>query len=182
MKLFTVTCAICLASAFGAYGQAGVIMLSSDPAGTSCNLADRTAGLCSYYVVHTETSGASAASFSAAAPSCVAATWLSDTAVFPVILGDSQNGVSIGYGGCRSGPVHILTINFLCQGLTGSCCAYRVLPHPDVESGEIEISDCTFNVQNATGGRAVFNATAGCPCGYGSEASTWGKVKTLYED
>lgn len=165
-----------------AYGQAGVIMISSDPAGTSCNLVDRTPGVSSYYVVHTETSGAVASEFSAAAPACFSASWLSDTAVFPVTLGDSQRGVSIAYGRCRSAPIHVLTMTFFCQGLTGTCCAYRALPHPNNESGEIEVSDCSFNALNAAGGKAVINGTPGCPCGSGSEASTWGKMKTLYED
>ena len=182
MKLLTLTWGIFLTTAAAAYGQGGAITLSSDPAGTSCNLADRNAGLCSIYVVHIEGSGVTGAQFSARAPACFTATWLSDTAVFPVILGDSQSGVSVAYGGCMSSPVHILTITFLCQGLTAECCPYRVLPHPGSTSGEIEVSDCNFTVLYAAGGRAVINGNPGCPCGYGAEASTWGKVKTLYRE
>lgn len=173
---------VCIIIAASAYGQAGVIMISSDPAGTSCNLTDRTAGVCTYYIVHTETSGAAGSVFSAPIPACFSASWLSDTVVFPVTLGDSQTGASIAYGGCVSAPIHVLTMSFFCQGQTGNCCGYRILPHPNVESGEIEVSDCAFNVIYGAGGRAVINGTAGCPCGYASEASTWGKMKTLYEE
>jgi hypothetical protein len=173
---------MCAASAAFVYGQGGVISVSSDPAGTSCNLTDKTAGICTYYVIHTETSGAGGVVFSAPIPTCFAVTWISDEPVFPVTLGDSQSGVTVAYGSCRSGPVHILTVKFFCQGLTGACCAYWVLPDPRVESGKIEVSDCGLNLLYATGGKAVVNGTTECPCQQASEASSWGRVKSLYED
>jgi hypothetical protein len=181
MKFFVLTSIVFLVSTLSAHAQGGVIVLSSDPSGANCNLTDKTAGICSYYVVHADASGVTAAAFSAPAPSCFSATWLSDTPEYPVTLGDTQTGVSVGYGSCLASPVHILTINFFSQGMTGECCDYLILPHPDGTSGEIEAVDCAENLLFASGGRAVINANAGCPCGYAAEASTWGKVKTLYK-
>jgi hypothetical protein len=159
-----------------------VVVLSSDRTGTSCNLADRTGGICAYYVVHMEAIGATAVSFSAPVPSCFSGTWLSDTPTYPVTLGNSQSGVSVGYGSCLSSPIHVLTISFFCQGTTGDCCEYRVLPRPDALSGQVEVVDCSETLMYGSGGRAVINGNPGCPCGESSEDSTWGRVKTLYTE
>lgn len=180
MRLLTLALVVMLAAVGSAHGQAGAIILSSNDSGTECNLQDKSAGMCSYFVVHVSTIGALASSFSAPAPPCFSGTWLSDTAMFGVTLGDSQNGVSVGYGSCLSSPIHVLTVNFVCQGLTENCCSYKVHPHPDVISGEIEVVDCSMNTLFAIGGRAVVNPTTGCECGPPTQDSTWGKVKTLY--
>jgi hypothetical protein len=164
-----------------AFAQAGTIGIYGDPGGTLCELEDATPGLCSYYVVHVLTPGATAAQFSAPAPACFAGPYLSDTAVFPVTIGSSQTGVAIGYGTCVVGPAHILTINYFCQGLTGNCCEYAILADPNVPSGEIEVVDCTSGLLFANGGHAVVNADGTCDCTNASEESTWGKVKSLFE-
>ena len=72
--------------------------------------------------------------------------YLSDTAVFPVTIGSSQTGVAIGYGACLAAPIHILSINVFCQGLTPPCCYYSVLPDPQTLSGQIEVVDCANNL------------------------------------
>ncbi|UCG51535.1 MAG: hypothetical protein JSW58_15325 [Candidatus Latescibacterota bacterium] len=164
------------------YGQAGVIVLAGDAQGLDCNLSDKSPGVCSFYAVHILTPGAMACSFSAPAPSCFTGSWLSDAHVFPVTLGDSQNGVAIGYGECRPGPIHVLTLNFFCQGLSQNCCYYSVKPHPDVTSGEVEVVDCNENPLYARGGFGIVNSTTDCECGPPTRDSTWGKVKSTFGD
>jgi hypothetical protein len=172
---------IVLTTGRSAYGQAGAIVLAGDPQGTDCNLSDKTAGMCAFYVVHVGTPGALASSFSAPVPACFTGSWLSDTVVFPVTVGNSQNGISIGYGTCVPGPVHVLTMNFFCQGMSQNCCYYSVRPHPVGESGVVEAVDCYNNLLTAKGGFGIVNSTNECECGPPTRDSTWGRVKSIFD-
>ncbi|UCG53142.1 MAG: hypothetical protein JSW58_06210, partial [Candidatus Latescibacterota bacterium] len=98
----------------------------------------------------------------------------------PVTIGNSQTGVSIGYGGCVGAPTNVLDISLFCQGLTGTCCYYTVIPDDDAPSGEIEVVDCSNALLYATGGTGIINSNATCFCDVPAEESTWGKIKVLY--
>jgi hypothetical protein len=174
---------IIVASASLVFAQGGFIGLFGDPGGTDCNLWDNVPGLCSYYAVHVAHAGASACQFAAPAPGCYLGLWLSDTAMFPVTIGNSQTGVAIGYGACLAAPVAVLAINYFCQALTPPCCVYRVQPDPNVPSGQIEMVDCNNLLWPAGDLCAVVNPTADCPCwATPTEESTWGRVKSLYAE
>jgi hypothetical protein len=104
------------------------------------------------YVIVLNTPGVTAVSFAAPMPACIAgAVYLSDTSVFPIVVGDSQTGVHIGFGVCVTSPIHVLTINLFAAGLTDSCCPYPPLPHPNAPSGEIEFVDCNANLITGRG-------------------------------
>jgi hypothetical protein len=183
MRIFLIAFGLVTALAGGALAQAGAIGIFKDPAGTVCYLDDKSAGVVPYYVVHVGTGGATACQYSAPRPDCMTATYLSDTNVFPVTIGNSQSGVSVGYGTCRTGPIHVQTISYFSQGLTPACCRYYVLPDPNASSGKIDTVDCYDTIVSVSTIRAVINATAGCPCGEPTaEESTWGQVKTLYNE
>jgi len=183
MKIVLLLFLIVAISAGAALAQAGFIGLFSDLQGIDCDLFDNAPGLCTYYVFHQATPGAIASQFSAPMPGCMAALYLSDTAVFPVTIGNSQIGVAIGYGVCLAAPIHILSINLFCQGLTPTCCPYPVLPDPAVPSGQIEVVDCSNNLLVASGSQAMVNPDHSCCCFCTAvEKSTWGKVKSLYDD
>jgi len=163
-----------------AFAQAGSIGLYGDTGGTNCFLNDKTPGLTPYYVVHTGTAGAAASEFAAPKPACLLAMYLSDGGVFPVTVGTSQVGVSIGYGSCRVAPIHVLTINYFTQGMTAACCIYPVLPHP-VNGGPwmVDCSQVQFPVGTLKG---VVNGNDTCTCAMvPTEDTTWGGVKALYE-
>jgi hypothetical protein len=151
------------ATATAAFPQDHVICLYSDIQGSECNFDDTEAGvLKQYFVFHTDANG-SASEFAAPLTACMnGVTWLGDEAVFPVTLGTSQAGVSIGYGSCQSSPVHILTINMYQNGLTAPNCPYPVIPHPD--SGELRATDCNYTDQVAFGGTVYINSTIPCEC------------------
>jgi hypothetical protein len=181
MKKILLAFGFSMAVAGAALAQAGAIGIFKDPAGTNCYLDDKSAGVTAYYVVHVATGGATGCQYSAPKPSCMTATFLSDTNAFPVTVGGSQGGISAGYGACRTGPILIQTISYFTQGLTPACCRYYVLPHPSGTTGKIEVADCSFTTIEGSSIRAVINATSVCPCGEPSaEESTWGQVKTLY--
>ena len=166
--------------ATSAFAQGGRITLSSDTNGAYCGIDD-VPGLLPVYVVHQLIAGATASQFAAPTPGCFAAPYLSDTALYPVTIGNSQTGVSIGYGACVAGPIHVLTMNFFGQGLTGSCCFYNVVADPAASSGQIEVVDCGGSLVLANGGFGIINAGPQCEClTPATEASTWGKVKETY--
>ena len=52
---------------------------------------------------------------------------LPDVAVFPNTVGDSETGVVVDFGECLSPPIHVLTLQFFCQGyeqLSRACCPW----------------------------------------------------------
>lgn len=183
-----------------AVGQAGTISIYGDIGGTDCGLSDVAPGLETYYIIHSFTPGATACQFWAPEPWCMEAIYLSDTAVFPVTIGNTQEGVSIGYGSCLSGYIHVLSINVFAQGLTPQCCCYFIYPHPQATTGEVEVVDCDENLLTAHGYVGYFNPdyiNCGCWVANATESPsyngcinepiptkeyTWGKVKSLYSD
>lgn len=183
-----------------AFGQAGYISIFGDHSGIDCGLPDVAPGLATYYIFHHATPGATACQFWAPTPWCMDAIYLQDTIVFPVTLGDSQTGVSIGYGSCLAGPIHVLSILAFGQGLTPKCCCYFIYPHPASTTGDIQVVDCEENLLSATGGLGYFNPDyIECGCWISAPNSvdglygcindpipvkdvTWGKVKALYAE
>ncbi len=187
MKRLLVITMVMLLSAGMAFAQmAGEIGIFADFGGTDCFLSDTVPGLCTYTVVHVWSAGSTAARFSAPQPACLLATYLSDTCAFGCMIGNSQTGMSIGHGACLVSPIFLVSINYFCQGLTGPCCAYPVLPDPNVPSGTIEVVDCNNNlITGVPGLSGVVNGDPNnCPCDptIGTEQSTWGKVKALYAE
>jgi hypothetical protein len=161
--------------------QGGSVGIYANAEGTDCNLPDVAHGLTRYYVVHTISDAATGCAYSAPKPACFTGTWLSDTNPFPVTIGSSQAGVSIGYGSCRYGSVLVQTLSFFTNASTPNCCFYPVRGIPT--SGEVEVVDCLFNLRFAQGVTSMVNATSGCPCSginVRVEESTWGRVKSLY--
>jgi hypothetical protein len=178
-KTLLITLALML-SASMAFAQAGSIGIFADVAGTDCNLADAVPGLITYQIVHVNTPCATACQFAAPAPACLLATYLSDAQVFPVTVGNSQTGVSIGYGSNLAGPINVLGISFFAQGLTPPCCYYPVVGDPNI-GGLIQMVDCEGTTLLATGGTGIVNPDATCQCNVPTQDTTWGKVKSIFQ-
>lgn len=160
----------------------GFIGLYNGPTGFDCNISDAAPGLLSIYVVHQGMNGATASQFAAPMPSCMNAVYLADDSPFGVVLGDSQNGVAIGYGACLPSPIHVLTIQFFGQGLSSNCCIYRVVRDPNTNANGPVVVDCQQNVTTANGGVAIVNPAPSCPCGLvTTHEMTWGHIKSLYD-
>jgi len=165
-RVFVTACAVgaLLSLCFGAaFGQAGTIGIFSDNTGANPYISDTQPGLLNVYVVHVGTAGASACQFMAPKPPCFPATYLSDSSPFSVVIGNSQTGVSIGYGSCRVGAVHVMTMAFFASGTTLPCCYYPVVPDPLSSSGLVDIVDCDMNLVQAEAGTGIINAD-GCDC------------------
>ena len=130
----------------------GVLGVYADAAGANPNITD-TGGLVTVYVVHTVANGATASQFRVEAP----AGWTLQTeqAQFTVALGNVANGVSLGYGNCMAGAIHMMTLTYMSPGTsTGS---FRVLPHTDAPEA-IQVVDCSQNlVEDADGASTPVN-------------------------
>jgi hypothetical protein len=146
------------------YQYSHIIYLSENPSGgDGCMQLTDTIPQFRQIFVLISTTGATGAEFSAPLPNCVTgATYLSDEPVFPIVIGNSQTGVSIAFGSCRSGDaVHVLTINYMMAGLTETCCHYRVLPLPNSRfPGQITLSDCDFEAQTGQGGALLISRSS----------------------
>jgi hypothetical protein len=132
------------------------------------------------YVVLVSPGGATGCEFSAPKPACwTNAAWLLDQEPFEN-PGNSQTGKSVGFGTCRTGATHVLTMIYWVQGTGGPCCMYPVLPHPI--AGAVYSADCSFNVHVATALTASVNGNETCLCGtpVPIEETTWGRVKSLF--
>jgi hypothetical protein len=188
MKKALLLAAVMVLSANLAFAQAGAPNIFADPLGTSCDLFEVPPGLWTLYVVHMLTPGATAIQFSAPVPACAIPNllWLSDTAVYPVTIGNSQAGVAIGYGGCIASPNVVLFINVFMQipGIQ-PCCLWPVLPDPAAPSGTIEVVDCLNNL-HFVGSQpsGVINPDPSCSCflPIAVEETTWGSIKSIYSE
>jgi len=175
-----------------AFAQGGTIVVSPDTYWSDCALPGGP-GLLAYFVVHALAPGVTASEFAAPRPACMDAVWLGDTQVFGVTIGDSQTGVSIGYGACLATPVHVLTILYYAEFEVLPCTCYPVLPAPASGASTPLAVDCGNNLLPANGERAVVNPDPNCgyclpvidcrPCGtVGTESATWGSVKAIYAE
>lgn len=168
--------------------QPEYIGIFSDTRGCPCEIVDRAPGVINIVVLHLQSSGAKASQFSVPQPNCFNATFLFDTAVFPITLGASQTGIAISYEQCMTGTFQILSMTYFGQGTTWPCCTIDVRPDPYALSGNIDIYDCNDQLQLGYGWADIINSDSTCPCTAGLEycypvaveEHTWGKIKSLY--
>jgi len=160
----------------------GHIGIYADVVGNDCNLHDDVSGPRSLYVVHTNVLGATASQFAAPLPLCMTgASWLADQPVHPVTLGNSQTGISVGYGACMNAPIHVMSIIYMSSAASEACCSYPVVRHP--ERPAVEMVDCGSNLVNGYGSTSVVNPGGTCGCGtVAVHETTWGRVKAMYKE
>ena len=131
-----------------------------------------------------------AVTFSAPKPSCFNAELLGEEVYFDLTLGNTQTGLAIALGGCLMPRVLLAKLTYEAVGSL-ACCHYPMCPGNLSISGEIELVRCNEEIVLGAGGTLVLNTdTYPCedsnphPCAPGQpvpvEASTWGKVKSLY--
>ena len=119
-------------------------------------------------------------SFSVPVPGCYTGLYLADQQQFPVTVGNSQTGVSVGYGACLGEPINVIGVQLFNSGTTPPCCQWDVLPDPNLPSGNIEVVDCGGGLVTANGKPGFINGDANCPCTVATEDATWGQVKQIY--
>jgi hypothetical protein len=160
------------------------IAIYEDPAGTYCNILEVVPGVRTFYAV-LHTTGATAVAFSAPLPSCTnGMTILAELGPCPLcIAGTIPGGAWVSFGECVTGAAVAVSIQVFAFGLSSQCCAYPVLPHPNLASGKIEMVDCDDNTVFLVGGTSYFNVNPSvCDCfvPLPTEQTSWGRIKALY--
>jgi hypothetical protein len=170
--------AILLCSASISFAETDTINLYADPGYSVRQAFDTTPGLLKVYVVHEYTSGAVASSFRIAASPGFTGTWVSDSSPFTSILGTSQTGIYMSYGGCVFAPTLILEVTYALSGTSSTCSFLEVVNHPDQPF--IMTPDCFADEPGpARGGKLIVNPNASCST-VATQPTTWGRVKSLY--
>ena len=101
-------------------------------------------------------------------------------------IGNSRHGIGLFYGGCKSTPVHIMTLRYLIYGTSAPNSFIEVVADPNEPGGRgIIMTDCerTPLIHPALGGRAYINGDGTFACTTTPvELKTWGQIKALYRN
>lgn len=161
-KTLRIGCTICIMLVFGVFvgcsdddtptntnpppepHLAGSIGVYADAQGTDRNVED-TGQAVTVYVIHKVEDGSTASAFTVEAP----AGWrlIGEQSEFIATIGDIVSGVSIGYGECLTGTIHLMTLNYMSPGNSAPGSVFEVKPHPhwpDV----LTVVDCNYEIVN----------------------------------
>jgi hypothetical protein len=168
---------ICVSSL--AYGQnVGTIDIFGDAQLQSCNVT--AAGQFSIYVAQTNSGGSTAVAFRIDRPATMLR--LGDTPAFPLAIGDSDNGIGVVFNTCLTGTFLVLTVSYFDQGTAG-CEWMTILGDLSSTSQRIGIVDCDdIKWESDQAGQARVNPDGSCQCAVPVEETTWGGIKSLYQD
>jgi hypothetical protein len=152
------------------------IGIYGDASGSTCELTLRTPGPVSSYVVHKFADrGTTGSRWKVSDTSTLTATSASSPFTF---FGDPYTDLSVGYGGCRTGVFHIMTLTHVWSGQPVSCGRLTVGPPPG--STTVMTTDCDYALQSANGGTFYFDSGNYWCCPEPTETTSWGAVKALY--
>ena len=184
MKPLVLTSIVILISATTALAQpGGNIAVYADTNAINCDLTDIGVTVCQYHIVHTFIpNGVTSSSFKI--DTNHQGAYLGYLTKFPAVIGDPLTGAVVVYGECLSLPTHILTITYLCQGLTPPCGYMSVVGNPTAHPPGLKATDCSRDrvVIDAQGYTSYINNDGSCPCmsPIPVQETTWGRVKALY--
>ncbi len=157
-----------------AQGGGGTVALYSDSLFTDSTFVDNVLSVLHVYVVHQDfIPGASGIQFRIERSAGFTATYVSESSPHITVVGNSETGVAIAYGACKTAPVVLLDIIYVAHGTSGTCSYLASTAHPPSPSGKIKVITCT-EPRLADPGRLRVNCTVPV------EETTWGRVKALY--
>lgn len=137
----------------------------ADQSGAVCVLDDKSSGVRDYFVVHEINTDATGVQFAVRlGPPTSSLTYVGEEALVPVAIGDTQNGVTLGYGQCLIAPQSIAVVRMTYSGEadTPPCTPFAVVPHPD--DGKLIESDCNSFVNPVRGMTSFVAGNATCAC------------------
>jgi hypothetical protein len=178
--LITLALMVCASMAFGQHGGIG---LYSDLGFTNCNIVDSGSALVPIYAVHVLcTPGGTGSQWRLVTGGGWNCIYTGEIVHMPVVIGATQAGISLGYGGCIACPNLLVTINWFCQGISPACAYLEIIPDLATESDTIEMVGCDFLLKiNGVGSKLYANPNETCNlCGLATEETNWGKIKSLY--
>ena len=187
MKPLVLASIVILISATVAVAQpGGNIAVYADTNAISCDLTDIGVTICQYHIVHMFIpNGVTSSSFKI--DTNHQGVYLGYINKFIGVIGDPLTGTLVTYGECLSLPTHILTITYLCQGLTPPCGYMSVVGNPNAIPPGLKATDCGSLedrvVIDAQGYTSYINNDGSCPCmsPIPVQETTWGQVKALYQ-
>ncbi len=159
MKRCVVLVCCILLSATWVSADSGALCLFSDAGGNDCSFVDN-GGIIQVFIIHQLTDGASAAEFRLDV-SNTAWAHVGDSWTFPIVIGNSINGASIGYGGCQSGSFLVGTASFVGSSVPANT-AIQITNHPDAD--DVRFVDCENRTLIGAGGTAYVNSSLPCVC------------------
>lgn len=186
MRLVLLLIAALIALPAAAMAQHGTIGLYTEETATNCDMVDAGQGILTVYVVHTQVAGSTASEFMVQPSTGFTATHVGDYTPY-LYIGNSQTGISVGYGECLSGPISIMTITYLFDGTSSACGYLEVVGDPGaVEPPGLYTVDCAPYWERQKhvpqGGKLFVNGDGSCPClsPVPVREGTWGQIKVLY--
>lgn len=159
-RLQSTLLALALAGGGPAIAQSIQVGIYPDPSGKGvCKLESGVRDTLYVVVTSDETVQLSALRFAAPLPECAAANLtVIDLAFYPVTLGDTQKGISIGFGICETTPIVAMALFVFPNGPEFPLgCEIAVVADPNEESGEVVVSDCDFRKVPVEGRSIVLN-------------------------
>jgi hypothetical protein len=146
-----------------------------------CKLVDTSPGIVSVYVVHNSGGGSMASQFKLQTGTGVYLSYLGEVSSFATTIGNTQSGISVGYGACKFSEFLVATINYYASGNSGKCASIWVVPDPASPTGTIEVVNCSASLLQGSGSRLVINSDGSCDCGPTTSDTNWGKIKNIYD-
>jgi hypothetical protein len=144
---------------------AATIGIYEDDAGSDCHLAGTPGGFTDYYVVAVPFGdGLTGVQFAAPLPPCAGASYIGETVVPGLFsIGNSQSGIAIALGACRTEPaVVLMTIRVGFAPGTATCCPWPVVADPSAPGGNVIATACHFVEIPATALTAWLNDDGSC--------------------
>ncbi len=164
-----------------AAAQTEEIALFVDTNYEQCKLVDTTPGTVNVYVVHKSGGGAMSAQFKLQASSGVYLSYLGEVPAFAATIGNTQSGISLGYGACKYSEFLVTTVAYYASGNSAKCATIWVVADPAAPTGTIEIVNCSATKLRGAGSRLVINSDGTCECGPTTTDTNWGKIKNIYD-
>ncbi len=170
-------------SSFALGQDIGSIDVFSDAALTTCNFTE-DGGTMRVYIAHTHSTATAGSMWKltrSGGAEGLALELLSTTTPYLAIGSNVEESYAVAYLGCLSGTFLIATVTYIGEGLVPACALFTIEPADDAPTGKIEMVDCAdhkFVLDQAGQGRV--NPDGTCQCSVPASATTWGKVKALY--
>ena len=165
-----------------AFAQGGAISLYTDVTNASCNLT-ADVGTIFVQVVHELHPGSTASQFMLQNDGH-SMIYIADSSAFPLVIGNTQTGVAVSYGGCLNGAITVTQAIYSGLGSSPACSSIRVVPDPAAPTGQIEGVDCASVKNFPNGSVLTIKSDGNCTCGIivPVEETNWGRVKSLYSN
>jgi hypothetical protein len=182
MKKFVLTVLALALAASPAFAQTGSMGVYADNTGSACNITVPVGVPFSIYIVHKSPGGATGSQFKFVAASIdpSIANFGGSAAPGLLVIGDPSTGVSIAYGGCLTGDIHLWSFTMFSAAGAPNCIYAEIIPDPAALTPGVLSVNCVFAEIPVDPGEGILNPNAGCDCNVANQESTWGKVKALY--